>query len=117
MAKALHLICRGRMGVSAVPGHAGQWLSRSWQLPTDVLPDAVGAVLFLHEAKAEPSYFGGVVLAVTPDDEPIASDEGGTRYVIRFAYHPSARGQRWQGASHGMAWCSGLVEMGVGAEG
>lgn len=111
MAKALHLICRGRMGLSRVAGTADQWESRSWQLPAEMVADAVDALLCLHEAKAEPAYFGGVVLAVLPDPEPIADDKSGPRYIIRFAFDAAARGQRWQGAAHGMAWSGGLVEV------
>ena len=64
-------------------------------------------MVFLHETKAKPSYFGGRVESFreVETDMPHAR-----RVVFRLTSLKEGKGAKWRGASHGMAWTSGVVD-------
>ncbi|MCJ2016310.1 hypothetical protein MKK84_02525 [Methylobacterium sp. E-065] len=110
MAKAIHLLCRHEGGRYRNMVHLeGQTYRSGWWKISEVDAQAlIGGWIYLHEAKAKPSGFGGCVVRVVPAGP---DDEGeGERYGLIFEAHQKGRDQAWRGASHGMAWTGGLVE-------
>nr|WP_295743494.1 hypothetical protein [uncultured Acidocella sp.] len=67
----------------------------------------VGGWVYFHPAKAKLSEFGGVVVSVEPTTELSGPDKPEIAIILEF--RPESREQKWRGAEHGMAWCSGLV--------
>lgn len=101
---AIHFICRNFDGIEkseAMP----RYTSKAWVVSEDVAEKIVGANVYFHETKGEPSYFGGLIDKIerlaAPDDD---------RVIIHLTATKEGRGVRWTGADHDMAWTSGLVE-------
>jgi len=105
--KSAHIICRNREGVGKASGQ-DEYTSGSWTLSAAEANALVGGRLYLHETKAEPSYFGGTVLDWAPSKRESGAKEDGITF--RLLADQEAKGVAWQGADHAMAWFSGLVE-------
>jgi hypothetical protein len=119
MALAIHLICR--------LGPNGMWpdnvtndpttrvfTSGYWDLSVEDAERLVGGWLYLHTAKAKPSYFGGSVSGF----ERVVRDDVARANRIALKFHPSAfgRGQNWRGHDHSRTWTSGLIRAGLSHE-
>lgn len=110
MTKAIHLICRHEGGRYKNMAHLEGQTYRSgwWKISEADAQALIGGWIYLHEAKAKPSGFGGRVTGVMPAGP---DDEGeGERYGLIFEARREGRVQPWRGADHGMAWTGGLVE-------
>lgn len=113
----LHLICKnadehsewiGRQGVSLLDKDTHTYESGKWDFKLQDAKRLIGGDLYLHETKQTPSAFGGKVIDVY---EVEADDVSRTvRVAFKFHFTPSHRGVNWQGASHSMAWCSGIID-------
>ena len=104
--KSAHFICRSAEGVAKASG-TDEYTSQSWRLSAAEAEALVGGRLYLHETKAEPSYFGGRVLAWFPSKRESGAMEDGITFQLLA--DKEAKGVAWQGADHAMAWFSGLV--------
>lgn len=79
-----------------------------WKLPPSAAASFVGRWVYLHDRKGEMAPMGGVITAIQPATEPGFTDQG--RYAITFTSRAEAKRMPWRGASHGMAWTSGMIE-------
>jgi hypothetical protein len=78
---------------------SGTYRSGSWKIGADAAARLVGGWLYLHEAKAVPSQFGGRILAF----EPIEQQEPAGKEHVVLVVRPvrECRGQKWRGAEAG----------------
>jgi hypothetical protein len=79
--------------------------SGMWDIKEDEAKALVGGMIYLHDTKAEPSYFGGVVTGYRPADG--AEYEG--RWVFTVASTPSGKKAAWEGKDHAMSHFSGIL--------
>jgi len=111
MSQSIHLICRregaGLKGIKQIDRVQQLYRSVSWELSEADAREIKGGWVYMHPSKSEPSYFGGVVMGVEQTDS--LSSHGNPEIAIILQSRKEARGQKWRGASHGMAWWSGLV--------
>ena len=118
--KAIHLICRregtGYKGLDPAPEGKNVWMSYAWAFPKDFdLISLVGGWVYLHPiSKAAPSEFGGVIKDIIEIDRIDKAREEG--HMIVFEAKLDARGKKWRGYNHGMAWTSGIVTADFGHE-
>lgn len=113
--KRLHLIChknpegRGYIGLNLTqhPNFNHAYISGKWVLDTVTAQDLLGGLIFLHEAKTQTSYLGGLIYdwENTPDlSKPLEN-----RISFKFLAVADGRYVRWGGKKHVMAWQSGVV--------
>ena len=76
-----------------------------WAITEDEAKALIGGMIYLHDAKAEPSYFGGVVTGYRPAD----GAEYAGRWVFTVASTLSGKKVAWEGRDYGMAHYSGLI--------
>lgn len=112
MTKAIHLKNEregiGRRGLTKVPGDRNTWRTCCWLLSDEEQGALLGGWVYLHDTKSAPSSFAGLIIGFEA-----AERQGSVRpegVAIIFRADPRARGQGWRGASHGMAWSSGLID-------
>ena len=103
-----HFLCRT---VDGKPRHLRPtsfplFESGMWAIKEDEAKALVGGMIYLHETKAEPSYFGGVVIDYRPADGAEYAD----RWVFTVASTLSGKNAAWHGKDHGMAHFSGVLE-------
>lgn len=103
-----HFLCRV---VDGAPRHLRKvdmpvFESGMWAIKEDEAKSLVGGMIYLHDAKAEPSYFGGVVTGYRPADG--AEYEG--RWVFTVASTVSGKKATWEGKDHAMAFWSGVLD-------
>ena len=114
--KTIHFICRkkrdgqgGLEGVSGVSGEQDTYTSEAWKVNFSDMQQLVGGKIYLHQARAETSHFGGKVLEVyqinSEDDAPTS------RVGFKFKAEREARGVAWQGRQDPQAWTSGVVSV------
>ena len=109
MTSKIHLLCRGRDGLNVVDKLKHIYESHSWLLSASDAETLKGGDVLLHERKSEPSYFGGTVLEVRPE-EPFGAATR-TRCVLIVQSTLACKGVPWdsRGHTHGMAWASGVL--------
>ena len=114
--KTIHFICRrkrdghgGLEGVSRVSGEQDTYTSEAWKVNLSDMQQLVGGQIYLHQAHAEASHFGGTVLEVYQ----VSSKDGAqaSRVGFRFKAKREARGVTWQGRQDPQAWTSGVVSL------
>jgi hypothetical protein len=76
------------------------YTSEAWNLSTEHVEQLEGGAIYLHEAQAQPAFFGGRITKIEPV-EPSDADEGSTRYCITFKPEVSAKGASWPRAYRG----------------
>jgi hypothetical protein len=87
----------------------GRWITGYWELSET--ERAAAKQVFLHRAKAEPAHWGGEILEVLPaagfaelarkhDSNPVG------RWVLVVRPLLDAKGARWEGPNHVMAYKS-----------
>ena len=110
MAFSAHFINKqagiGREGLS--PLGEKRYRSCCWAISETEAQALLGGWIYLHETKISPSAIGGFIDGVEPAGRDGTARENG--FAITFRVRPEGRGLKWRGASHGMAWWSGLVE-------
>lgn len=101
----LHVICKNGLHLKKVGPDTYE--SGYWPVAENDALRLIGGMLFLHEAKAARSYFGGIVenfrQAGTEWQQP-------ERLVFTFRAARDGRGQRWHGRDDPMAWVSGVID-------
>jgi len=68
----------------------------------------LGGWIYLHETKGKPASFAGRIIGFEEAVRDGAITERGVAIIFRA--YSEARGQKWRGASHGMAHSSGVIE-------
>jgi hypothetical protein len=111
MSKSIHLKCdregAGLKGLKLIDRENRLHRSVSWELSQAEADEIVGGWVYFHPSKAAPSEFGGIVVNVEHTDK--LNRYGKPEIAIILQFQPEARGQKWRGANHGMAWCGGVV--------
>jgi hypothetical protein len=103
---SIHFICRGGLNLHVVKHPVYE--SGVWDCENDA-PTLIGGMMYLHETKADKSYFGGRIesFSVVETDEAHSH-----RVVFTVTSLREGKGVRWRGTAHAMAWTSGVVEDG-----
>jgi hypothetical protein len=101
----MHLICRDRLNLHAVEHPLYE--SGDWDVTPEDAQRLVGGMLYLHQTKAERSYFGGRVESFREVDVDAAHKR---RIVFRLRSMREAKGVPWSGPDHPMAWTSGVLD-------
>lgn len=99
-----HFICRNRAGIHVV--QMPHYTSAAWDIPVTDADALVGGMLFFHESKEQPSYFGGKVTGYRLSE---GADGRRPRVTFELTAMHEARGIAWSGKDHGMAHYSGVV--------
>lgn len=113
LVKAIHFKCglgaNGRpLGLSAIDKPATRFRSCCWDVTEEEARQLVGGWIYLHETKAKPSYFGGVVYAFEAVRVEDAAHQD--RIAFMFEAKPHGKGQNWRGADHAMAHQSEVID-------
>lgn len=112
MTKAIHLINErdglSRKGLSKVPTAKDTWRSCCWLISEDDQDALLGGWLYLHETKGKPASFAGRIIGFEEAVRDGAITERGVAVIFRA--YAEARGQKWRGATYGMAHSSGVIE-------
>lgn len=101
---SIHFICRDWLNLKRISDDV--WESGDWNVSEADAETLIGGMIYLHERKRTRSYFGGEILSYRIVYTDNARPE---RIVFRFRVVPDARGEQWAGASHAMAWTSGVL--------
>jgi hypothetical protein len=101
----LHLLCRDRLNLTR-GGQPDTWESGFWDVSPADASTLVGGMLYLHQSKGDRSYFGGRISSFREVDTDHVKK---ARIVFAFTFDAKARGASWQGAKHGIAVKSGVV--------
>lgn len=115
--KALHVICKrkpigqgiGRVGVNCIEGELHLFSSDAWVRKNWTPETIIGAMLYMHETQAQPSEFGGEIVACELHS-PKKEDQPNDRYRFIFRATHDSRGVKWRGNS-GQTEQSGLIEI------
>jgi hypothetical protein len=112
MKKAIHLINERegltRKGLSKVASAQDTWRSCCWVLSEFDQDALLGGWLYLHDSKGKPASLSGRIIGFEAAEREGTATQRGVAIV--FQAHRDARGKKWRGASHGMAWSSGVIE-------
>jgi hypothetical protein len=78
-----------------------------WTLYESEAARLVNGMLYLHQKKAEPSYFGGTIsgFRVSTDMEPYPG-----KIVFSVTSQEDAKNIAWEGDKHPMAWMGGILD-------
>jgi hypothetical protein len=101
----IHFICRRGLNLQTIKHPVYE--SGFWDVSREDAERLAGGMVFLHETKSKPSYFGGRIDAFREVDTDMPHAR---RVIFRLTSLSEAKGVKWRGASHGMAWTSGVVE-------
>jgi len=109
MSVRLHLICRDAKGLVCLDAKEAVYRSEAWALTTVEVGKLAGGRVYFHQTKADPSYFGGLILDVKPLP---AEASGPDRFAFRLKAERDAKDVVWDdaGHTHGMAWSSGILD-------
>jgi len=101
----IHLLCRDRLNVHAVKHPV--YDSGTWDVSPQDAASLVGGMIYLHQAKAQPSYVGGRIESYREIHTDLAHSR---RIIFTFTSTADGKGVRWKGAEHSMAWTGGVVD-------
>jgi len=101
----IHLICRNPLYLTAI--QPPEYESGFWTLYESEAARLVDGMLYLHQKKAEPSYFGGTIsgFRISTDMEPYPG-----KIVFKVIAQDEGKGIAWEGDKHPMAWMSGILD-------
>jgi hypothetical protein len=101
---SIHFVCHSGLNLHVVKHPVYE--SGVWDVEKDAAK-LVGGMMYLHEKKADKSYFGGRIESY----RVVETDNARSRRVI-FTVTSMREGKDvgWRGTAHGMAWTSGVVE-------
>ncbi len=112
MADALHVICepniRNQPKNCWYDGPRKTFCSGYWDISSEEAKTLMGGWLYFHQSKANPSYYGGRVLAFRSEIREEFKHEN--RIVFDFMPSKDAKGHPWRGKAHGRAWTGKIVE-------
>jgi hypothetical protein len=95
----------GLKGLTPIEGQPNTYWSCCWELNDSEAEDLVGGWLYLHQAKRQPSHFGGRILGferLWNEGEAVRKD----RVRLQIEARPEGIGRQWRGQHHRMAYTS-----------
>lgn len=100
----VHLVCRG--GRHLKPTEGFEYESGYWVFSETQVKQLMQGLLFLHEKKSQPSYFGGVIVGhrLAGAEEPSPG-----HVVLKIAPKNDCKDIAWEGDTHPMAWMGGIL--------
>ena len=104
--KSIHLKCEDHQYV--VPVGSLDYESGYWTIPVMDAQAILNGMIYLHQKKNEPSYFGGLVKSYRIE-ENIESEYVG-RIVFLLESRKEGKGKKWRGKKHRMSYYSGIVD-------
>ena len=116
--KAVHLINRykvkadgrGYLGLeqSTHPTLPYAYSTGHWVFSHSKAHSLVGGLVFLHETKAKPAHFGGLIF----DWQPVVIDDtkNPNRVTFYFLYVAEALHADWKGHKHDQAWTGNIIQ-------
>jgi len=100
----IHLVCRNRKYLTekSYP----EFESGFWTLYEKEATGLIGGMLYLHDKKTEPSYFGGRIAGyrLAALDEPRPG-----KIVFTVVAEDTGKDVAWEGDTHPMAWMGGIL--------
>ncbi|MBM6577101.1 hypothetical protein KCP91_12030 [Microvirga sp. SRT01] len=118
MANAIHfkndregLALRGQTQIAGKPNG---YRSCCWLLTEADQKALIGGWLYLHPSKSQGATHGGRIIGFEPAIRETSAIQDGV--AILYIADVAARGVKWRGASHGMAYTSGIVTAGLSHE-
>ncbi|MFB1485399.1 hypothetical protein [Corallococcus sp. RDP092CA] len=102
---SVHLKCQRERNLHTVAHPI--YDSGYWDFTPEEAAQLVGGTLYLHETKAERSYFGGTVLSYEVVNVPEKAHS--QRIMFRIRSTAEAKNKAWRGANHGRAWTGGIL--------
>ena len=103
----IHFICRDKKNVEVVEHPI--YTTGHWGVMNGEADKLVGGMIYLHEKKNDPSYFGGRVLSWDITTEIVSPEHAGD-IIFTIEATADGKGKKWSGQNHSMAWTSGLIE-------
>lgn len=100
----IHFICRE--GLNLKPIRFPEFESGYWDITSDDASTLIGGMIYLHETKATPSYFGGTVKNYRIEEIDQAHSK---RIVFTVLSQKAGKCVPWEGDQYSMAWTSGIV--------
>lgn len=116
--KAVHLINRLKvkadghgylgLGPSTHPNLPYAYSTGHWIFNHSDARSLLGGFVFLHETKAKPAHFGGLIY----DWQPVEVNDAKTshRVLFHFLYTADALNANWQGHIHKQAWTGYIID-------
>ena len=116
--KAVHLINRykvkadgrGYLGLeqSTHPTLPYAYSTGHWVFSHSDAHSLLGGFVFLHDTKAKPAHFGGLIY----DWQPVVVNDAKTRHrvMFHFLYTADALHANWQGNLHKQAWTGYIID-------
>ena len=102
-------ICRSRLYVEKVD--ASTFKSGYWPITEEDAKRLIGGMLYLHEAKPEPSYFGGIVERFrVAEESEVPEPQLKGRMIFTFRPTLDMRGKPWEGRDDPMAFVGGVID-------
>jgi hypothetical protein len=101
----IHFICRGGLNLktTAFP----EFESGFWDISAEDAARLVDGMIYLHESKPEPSYFGDTITAYRVEE---LAEAHAQRIVFTVVSQQEGRGVVWEGQDQVRAWTSGVIE-------
>jgi hypothetical protein len=105
--KVLHVI--EKRGLLELFGNKKDFIDESgyWPLQDADAVQLLHGMLYLHKAKSEPSWLGGIVLSYRREE---LIEEFRGLIVFKFKASNEGKNVRWKGKDHSMAWIGGVVD-------
>lgn len=104
MTKA-HLKCVNGLGIKVK--QMPLFTSEAWDISSEDAEKLLGGIIYFHDTKRKPSYFGGIVRGYQIIDTNNAHSE---RVVFTIEATREAKGKPWSGRNHTYAHYSGVMD-------
>ncbi len=102
---SIHFVCRRELNLHVVKHPVYE--SGDWDVTREDAERLVGGMLYLHETKADASYFGGQISAYRVVETDRAHSD---RVIFTVRSMREAKEVRWSGIDHGRASNSGVID-------
>ncbi len=112
MPSKIHLICKDQAGLSCINPKAHIYRSEAWRLTPEEAAALPEGMVYFHQTKMKPSYFGGVIQSVEPIERPDeALTPGRQWYALTLKSTLQGRGLPWDksGQSSDKTVSSGVI--------
>lgn len=101
----IHLVSRNPLHLTALD--AAEFESGFWTLYETEAEKLINGMVYLHQKKSEPSFFGGVIsgFRLAGGQEPYPG-----KIVFKVKAQDDCKNIPWEGDKHPMAWMGGILD-------